>query len=34
MSAVWTTITYSFVVATLAVVGYGFLRMFGVGHHD
>ena len=34
MSAVWTTITYSFVVATLAVVGYAFARMFGAGHHD
>jgi hypothetical protein len=31
--SVWTVITYAFVVGTLAVVGYGFVRMFGVGHH-
>ena len=30
--SVWTVITYAFVVATLVVVGYGFVRMFGVGH--
>ena len=32
--SVWTVITYAFVIATLAVVSYGFVRMFGVGHHD
>ena len=33
MEIFWTVVAYAFVIGTLVVVGYGFVRMFDLDHH-